>query len=197
MIIDDGYTEDFGQFRIRRFTKNERAEFKELLADERFIKARFMLSSHITDPEGSRITLELVPQDVAQAVVHNPTELADRKNLVSGMRLLLKNPMLAIRPCKTCQEWWFDNDTNKIVQIGGQNIPRPDHALMMCKTQRGCEKGTPESPLSFSFKNQKAFNHWQQWRFVGCPCPNDAIVRMNWMWFESIRENHGLRKARN
>ena len=197
MIIDDGYTEDFGQFRIRRFTKNERSVFNELLASERTLVARHMLSSHITDTDGNRVSLELVPQEVGEAVVRNPNEQTDRKNLISGMRLLLKNPMLAIRPCKTCQDWWFDTDTNKIVQIGGQNVPRPAHALTMCQTERGCDKGTPESPLSFSFRNQKAFDHWQQWRSVGCPCPGDAIVRMNWMWFESIREKHGLRKTRN
>ena len=197
MIIDDGYTEDFQQFRLRRFIKSERDQFYELLAAEKFIVARHMLSTHITDSEGVRISLELVPQEVAEAVVNNPTEFSDRKNLISGMRLLLKSPLLAVRPCSVCKEWWFDSDTNKIVQVGGKNLRRPDHALTMCRTERGCDKGTPEDLRSFSFKNQKAFNHWQQWRFVGCPCPNDAIVRMNWMWFESIRENHGLRKARN
>jgi hypothetical protein len=197
MIIDDGYTEDFQQFRLRRFIKSERDQFNELLAADKLLVARHMVSTHITDPDGMRVSLELVPHEVAEAVVNNPTEFSDRKNLISGMRLLLKNPLLAIRPCQTCNEWWFDPDTNKIVQVGGQNLRRPDHSLTMCQTERGCDKGTPESPLSLNFRNQKAFNHWQQWRFVGCPCPNDAIVRMNWMWFESIRENHGLRKARN
>jgi hypothetical protein len=93
MIIDDGYTEDFQQFRLRRFIKSERDQFDGLLAAERFIAARQMVSSHITDPDGGRVSLELVPQEVAEAVVTNPTELSDRKNLKSGMRLLLKNPL--------------------------------------------------------------------------------------------------------
>ena len=197
MLIDDGYTETFEQFRVRRFVSSERKQFSELCKSENFTAARHMLACHISDPDGRRVSLELVPEIIAQAALSFPTERADLDNLISGMRMMITNPMLAIRPCQTCKDWWFDNDTNKIVRIGGQNLRRPDHAKPLCQTDKGCEKGTPENLRSFNERNQKAFNHWQQWRFVGCPAPHDAIVRRNWMWFESIRENHGLRKARH
>ena len=173
MLIDDGYTERFGQFRIRRFIESERNQFDELLRYENFNAAKHLLASHISDPDGRRISLELVPEAIAFAILNNQNERADLANLQSGMRLMLSNPMLAIRPCEMCLKWWFDNDTNKIVQIGGTNLPRPPHAPTLCQTERGCEKGTPENPKSFNARNQQAFNHWQQWRFVGCPCPQE------------------------
>jgi len=197
MLIDDGYTESFDQFRVRRFISSERRKFDALLKSENFGAARSLFASHFSDSDGKRISLELVPEPIAALALTNPTEGADISNLKSGLRLLLSNPLLAIRPCSMCLKWWFDNDTNKIVQIGGQNLLRPDYALPLCQTDKGCQKGTPENPRSFNERNQQAFNHWQQWRHVGCPCPEDAIVRRNWMWFESIKENHGLRQARN
>jgi hypothetical protein len=197
MLIDDGYTESLGVFRVRRFISSERKQFDELIKDERFAAARELLAGHISDPDGKRIPLELVSEEVASAAVSNPTESADLENLQSGMRLMLNNPRLALRPCDLCQKWWFDQDTGTIVRIGGQNLERPEHAPTACKTDRGCERGTPELTRAFSPKNQKAFDHWMNWRHVGCPNPHDAILRRNWMWFESLKENHGLREIRS
>ena len=197
MLIDDGYTESLDVFRVRRFISQERKQFHELLTEERFTSARSMLASHITDPDGNRVSLELVPEEIVKTALANPTETADIDNLKSGMRLMLNNPRLALRTCELCQKWWFDQDTGTIVRIGGQNLERPEHVATACQTSRGCERGTPESLLAFTPKNQKAFDHWMNWRHVGCPNPQDAILRRNWMWFETLKENHGLREIRS
>lgn len=199
MILDDGYTETLEgheQFRFRRFISSERKEFRELLRQERYSAAREYFSRHVSDPDGRRIATELIAEEVAFAVTSYPTETADISNLKSGMRLMLTNPRLAIRPCSLCQAYWFDEDTGTITETGGVKVPRPDYALTACRTDRGCGKGTPDRPLSFNPRNQKAFEHWMQWRSVGCPDPQDVIVRRNWMWFESLKENHGLRELR-
>lgn len=197
MILDDGYTETVGIYRVRRFLTSDRKRFDELLRAEQFTAAKHLLLDHISDSEGRRIPAELVDEAVAEIAVANPTERADLRNLQSGMCLMLEHPRLAIRPCELCKQWWFDEDTGLITNIGNQNVRRPAHAPTACQTDRGCRKGTPENPTSFNARNQKAFEHWMQWRFVGCPDPNDSIIRRNWMWFESLKENHGLRKLRH
>lgn len=202
MILDDGYTEAleaYPQFRFRRFISSERKHFNELLRQENLPAAREFFARHISDPDGKRVTTELVPEEIAFAVTSNPTEAVDLANLKSGMRLLLTNPRLAIRPCQICLKYWFDEDTGTIVEIGGQKLERPEHAKPRCHFGL-CPKGSPEQPVSFNTRNQKAFDHWWQWRAVGCPDPQDAIVRRNWMWFESLKEKHeqnGLRKLRS
>lgn len=198
MILDDGYTETLEgheQFRFRRFLTSERKEFRELLKQERYSAAREYFSRHISDPDGKRVPAELVADDVAFAITQCATEKADLENLRSGMKLMLTNPRLALRPCSLCQSYWFDEDTGTITEVGGVKLLRPDFALPRCRITI-CPKGTPEQPLSFNERNQKAFDHWMQWRSVGCPDPHDAIVRRNWMWFELLKEKHGLRELR-
>ena len=200
MILDDGYTESLEAHPhvfFRRMITPERKRFRELLQQENYPAARQLFISHISDPDGKRIPSELIPEDVAFAATTNPDERANLDNLKSGIRLLLSQPRLAIRPCSLCQKYWFDEDTGTIVEIGGQKLLRPDHALTKCQTEFGCAKGTPENPKSFNTRNQQAFDHWMQWRSVGCPDPQDAIIRRNWMWFESLKEHHGLREIRN
>ena len=198
MLIEDGYTEEIGGFMVRRFLASERKKFNELISrdtEPAEAAARELLARHISDPEGRRVSLSVVPETVAEAAFANPTEREDAGNLRSGMRLMLKNPLLAIRTCEVCQKWWFDEETGKVIQIGGQYLTRPEHAETKCRVAaEGCEKGTPEHQLSFSQRNQQAFEHWMQWRAVGCPNPHDAIVRRNWMWFESMERHYGLRK---
>lgn len=199
MILDDGYTEtlpEFPQFRFRRFISRERKHFRELLIQERFQTAREFFSTHISDPDGRRVPTDLIAQEVAFAVTSNPDERGNIDNLKSGMRLMLTNPRLAIRPCSLCQAWWFDEDTGCIVQVGDQKLKRPAHAVTACQTERGCSRGSPDNLKAFNERNQQAFDHWMQWRSVGCPAPQDAILRRNWMWFESLKENHGLRESR-
>jgi hypothetical protein len=43
---------------------------------------------------------------------------------------------------------------------------------------RGCPKGTPEEPLSLSWKNQQAVWHYQKCKATGS-FPDDEIVRTN------------------
>lgn len=197
MLIDDGYTESLGVFLIRRFISSERKHFDDLLKQERFPAAREFLAGHISDLDGRRVPLNLIPEEVATAAISNTTEDSDLRNLQTGMRLMLNEPLLAIRPCELCKKWWFDQDTGLISQIGGQNLERPEHAPTACETTRGCGRGTPDSLLAFNERNQKAFDHWMNWRHVGCPAPQDAIIRRNWMWFETLKENHGLREIRS
>ena len=200
MILDDGYTESLEahpQIRFRRFIASERKHFRELLEQERFSAAREFFAGHFSDPDGKRIPVELLPEEIAFAITSNPTEATDSANLKSGMKMLLTNPRLAIRPCSLCLKYWFDPDTGSIVEIGGQKLLRPDHAKPQCHFKL-CPKGTPENPVSFNERNQKAFDHWMQWRAVGCPEPRDAVVRRNWMVFETMKERHdnGLREIR-
>lgn len=196
MLIEDGYTEElpgFPNYRIRRFLSSERRKFCELAKNSE-AAARQFLVSHISHPDGSPVSIRLVPQEVAEAAFANPTEAADAINLRTGMRLMLSKPLLAVRDCGVCKQWWFDEDTGKIVQYGGVPTPRPEHALTMCQTERGCDRGTPDNLKAFNDKNKQAFEHWVNWRAVGCPAPHDAIIRRNWMWFETLERHDGLRK---
>lgn len=196
MHIDDGYTEVHGEYSIRRMLLRERQEFRRALTERTFF-AQEMLSRRV-QREGfyDGVPVNLMPREIAEIVVHNPSEAEDLENLKSGMQLMLADPLLAIRPCSLCQKWWFDQETGKVVNIGGQNIRRPKHSLPACRTEAGCGKGTPENSRAFSERNQKAFEHWREWRSVGCPAPQDGIVRRNWMVFETLVEKHGLRRIR-
>lgn len=199
MILDDGYTEQlegFPQFRFRRFIQKERRRFRDLLRQENHPAARDLFIRHVSDPDGKRIPMELVAEEVAFAITSNPSESAEFENLKSGMRLMITNPLLAMRDCTLCQRWWFDEDTGRITRIGNQNVRRPEHALTACRTSRGCDRGTPEKLLAFNARNQQAFEHWMEYRAVGCPDPSDAIIRRNWMTFEAMKD-HGLGKVRN
>ncbi len=146
--------------------------------------------------DGSGVSTEEVPTELADLILSYPEEGGDLQNLKSGMELMLSDPLLAIRSCELCSQWWFDQDTGKVVRINGQNLRRPAHALPACRTSAGCRKGTPEKSRAFNLKNQKAFEHWQQWRHVGCPDPQDAIVRRNWMIFGTMVERYGLQRVR-
>jgi len=200
MILDDGYTETLEahpQFRFRRFLASEKKHFRGLLEQENYSAAREFFARHVSDPDGRRISTELIPEKVAYAATDKDSEADDLANLKSGFRLLLVNPRLAIRPCALCQKYWFDEDTGTIVEHGGKKLLRPDYAVTKCQTEQGCARGTPENLKALNNRNQKAFDHWMQWKAVGCPDPQDAIIRRNWMLFESMKEHHGFREICN
>jgi len=167
-----------------------------LLKGDSSERARRMLCTHVTELDGTHTSTSMFSEEIANIVVSNPSEQEDVRNLRTGMALMFSDPLLAIRPCSLCQKWWFDEDTGKVVNIGGQNLLRPKHAPTACRTDAGCKRGTPENLLAFNEKNQKAFEHWQEWRHVGCPAPHDAIVRRNWMILGTLAEKHGLRTVR-
>jgi hypothetical protein len=197
MLIDDGYSERHGEYLIRRLVKSERMILQRLLQERRTWEAEKFLfkSGRVTSIIGEEvIPEESEKQALAEALVTWPTEEAELLNLRQSVALLLKTPLLGLRSCEMCKRWWFDPDTNKIVRVGTADLLRPPHAPVPCDTDAGCLKGHWSNPLEMSPKNRKAWNHWLEWKYVGCPDPHDAILRRNWRWFEALAAHYGLGK---
>lgn len=115
-------------------------------------------------------------------------ESSDARNLREAALIAEEDILLSMRSCETCKSWWFDVETGKVSSIGGINLRRPRHAPVPCETSAGCRKGKWDNPIEFSSRNVAAYRHWISWRTVGCPMPQDYIMRRNWMWFSAIRE---------
>lgn len=105
-------------------------------------------------------------------------EWRDVRNLRDGVILELNHRQFAKRDCSACKTWWYDDDTGKVVMRKGKPLRRPEGTVVLCQTQAGCPKGTPEQPKSFSAKNRLAWLHFLECDAVG-QFPDDPIVRRN------------------
>lgn len=108
---------------------------------------------------------------------HVPTQ-ADVQNLYDGVILELTQPQFAKRDCSDCKKWWYDDDTGKVVMKGGKPLLRPADSVLLCQTEAGCPKGTPENSKALSPRNRMAWNHFRDCAAVG-QFPDDPIVRRN------------------
>ena len=98
--------------------------------------------------------------------------------------LLLRHPKLAKRSCEICKEYLFDEDT-RLISLGRDNQPerRKDYGgdlvcPPMCKTPKGCPKGTPENLLTLNKINEQCYEHYQECVAVN-QFPDDPVVRRN------------------
>lgn len=105
-------------------------------------------------------------------------EKRDADNLYEGVILSIKHPQFAKRDCGMCKKWWYDDDTGKIAMRGKKPLLRPLDTVLLCETETGCPKGTPEDQKSLSPKNQLTWQAYREWSAVGA-FPDDPIVRRN------------------
>lgn len=86
------------------------------------------------------------------------------------------HPKVATRSCDHCLQYAYDEETGKPEEnINGDLIERHIGCPPPCKTEFGCEKGTPEKPLTLNRSNSLALLRFREWRAVGS-FPDDAIV---------------------
>jgi hypothetical protein len=107
---------------------------------------------------------------------------------MSGVRLQVLHPGLAMRDCGHCQQVLYDEETGKpeMNRAGGERL-RDASCPPPCRTSRGCKKGTPEHSLALSEQNLQAWLHYRECRAVGS-FPDDAIVRHNAMLIREVED---------
>ena len=190
MNFDDGYTEEDGEIRFRRLLEPERKRVNELIRKGESFKAEEILFKPpytfarwpLKETEKRHLFIQLMEWN---------DEAIHLQNLKDGLQLFCKEPLLAVRDCATCREWWFDEETGLISQGGGVNRRRPKHAKVACDTDRGCPKGHYDRPKGLSERNWAAVNHYVEWNEVGCPHPECPLMRRNWKWIGMCFKRYG------
>lgn len=197
MLIDDGYSVLVAdRYWIRPLTRKEKRVLRKLLSEDKQEASHYLFDGRVTTKGGKEVIPDLLEQQsVAEALVSWNTEPSDTANLREGASLYFRHPRLAVRSCSLCKAWWFDEDTHRIVQIGGQNIRRPKHAAVACDTDAGCAKGHWRNPVELNAKNTLAFQYWLRHRATGCPKPGDAILANTWFWLEELAKRYGFGSA--
>ena len=189
-MIEDGYTEEVLGVPFRRLLSKERDTVVAMVRDGKPLAVE---TKYFKSPYVFPVTplTEFQKQELFTQLLEYPHEQQDLDNLLQGVRLYLTQPLLAVRTCDTCREWWFDEETGLVSKRAGECLPRPSHAPTACDTDRGCPKGHYSNPQGMSDKNQRAFNHYLEWKAVGCPHPECPIIRRNWMYIEGLIAKHG------
>jgi len=192
-MINDGYTIHYPPFRYRPLLPESRQVVRDLAGRQKWYELETFLWREpflfgklpASDDDKKLLFLHMTT---------NSREGGDLENLKAGLQLFFENPMLGLRDCDLCQQWWFDHDTGLICQNANGPIRRPSHARVPCDTSAGCAKGHHENPLELSHRNKQAWKHFLEWRHIGLPdshrqCP---IVRRNWAIMGNMVEKYGL-----
>ncbi len=180
-MINDGYTEEHCGVQFRRLLAGDRERVIGLVREDRFSEVEAFLFQPpyvFTDRELS----ESDRQELFSRLMSYSNEQADLQNLIVGLQLYCQHPLLAVRDCGICRDWWFNEETGRIVRTGGKDRRRPEHAKVACETDAGCLKGHHQNQKSLSPRNVAAVNHFTEWEQVGCQHSDCPIVRRNWKW---------------
>lgn len=177
-MIDDGYTKVIhlsGPVFYRPMTAAQRehvwwmADAMDEDASEAFIE--------------EAIRMQIVHGDVQDvntvrfAVFGDPEEEErDEENLREGVKVVHKYPWLKNVTCSQCRVWWFNPLDGTCATRDGQQLRRCGKVL--CETNDSCPKGHWKSPIEFSEKNQRAYDHYLECKATG-RFPNDPIVLRN------------------
>lgn len=92
------------------------------------------------------------------------------------MLLRKRHPEVAFRDCDDCQKHVYDEETGLVklwrdqprLRIVGVEKP-------LCRTPKGCPKGTPENPRTLSPQNWLCYKHYQRCAAIG-RFPDDPLV---------------------
>ena len=92
---------------------------------------------------------------------------------------MLRHPEIAVRPCDVCLKYLFNEETHK-VEYGRDGKPEERYFACppLCRTEKGCPKGTAEQQKSLNAINEICYEHYRECRAVG-QFPDDPIVRRN------------------
>ena len=192
-MIDDGYSEYFSDgVWFRRLLRHEVEEVARLMAEEGTDEAELFLFSppRVFNPSRRKYS-DREKELLFQLLVENETEEEDFENLKQSGEIAFTDPLLFIRSCEVCHQFWMNHDTGKIVKSGEESLMRPPHVKVPCEAGVICKKGHHSNPLVFSKKNQKAWKFWLKWHRVGCPWM-DATIQKHWDFFGTLKEKHGL-----
>lgn len=112
------------------------------------------------------------------------------------MRLVLLHPQVAYRDCDHCQKYIYDESTGDVV-LNRLDEPRERDAGCppLCRTKKGCPKGTPENPQSLTPENEMAYQHYRECRAVG-EFPDDPVVRRNAAFIRSVEDETAMDRER-
>ena len=91
------------------------------------------------------------------------------------MSLILNHPRVALRDCDHCKKWLYNEETGKIEQRRGKDVPRATPPP--CEFGN-CPKGSPDAGIELSAMNWQAYRHYQECRATG-RFPDDPIVARN------------------
>lgn len=95
------------------------------------------------------------------------------------MQLLLLHPEVATRDCGHCQKFLYDEQTGEpVLNRLDEQRERDAECPPLCRTKKGCPKGTPENPNTLTPDNEAAYQHYRECRAVG-EFPDDPVVRRN------------------
>ena len=192
-MIEDGFTQEYQGCYFRPLTSADKHQLELLHQQDDWIGIDemlwkpprfFVITKYPNEEDRTEIAKRMLEWD----------DTADFENLKSGIEIALTRPLLSLRSCETCKDWWFDEDTGYISQNARGPIRRPSHAILACDTNTGCPKGHHTNPLELNERNQKAWKHFLEWRHVGLPDEHRrcSIIRQNWALMGNMIETHGL-----
>lgn len=193
-MIDDGYTKDFKGVPYRSLTAEGRRQADRLFNREGVDSLIEFLSS--SPRTFGSFDSEDHQGQLYRLVMENPDEDEDAENLSVGIELLLKHPLLGLRSCEVCQEFWFDEETGLVSE--GEDGPRKriPQAKVACETNIGCMRGHHESPIELSLKNKQTWEFYLARRHAGLTDEERqcSVLQKNWRIIGTLIEQHGLPK---
>lgn len=108
---------------------------------------------------------------------------------MAGVLLLLLHPALAVRDCRHCQVYQYNDGPGgdrRPTLWRGRPLKRAIGTFPPCRyPDVGCPKGTPERQRVLTPQNAAAYLHWQECEAVG-RFPDDRIVRRNARLIRSV-----------
>lgn len=183
-MIDDGYTDTVQGIEYRPLLDWRKRWVAERIRRGDWVEVQNLLFGRrvLSDSEKSLI--------LTAAMSYR--EDGDLKNLRWFLELVRDEPLLALRTCSLCRRYWFDEELRKIVTRDGVPLERPRQAKVICETHAGCPKGHWATERRLSERNKRAIWHYCEYRYVGCPDPEDDIVRRNWNLIRATVGTHDL-----
>ena len=187
MIIYDGYTLIVHGCAVRPLGKFGRQIAKEYVLEKDFsgLDAFLWAKPHFSGVDSLLTASEKL--DIAELMLNSDYEDA-YQNLVLFFKKFRKQPLVMMRSCLLCHQYWFDQETGAVVTRGDEPLKRPDYSVVSCETNEGCLKGHHENPVNLLPVNQQVVRHFLTHVAAGAPdlersCP---IVQRNWNLLKGI-----------
>jgi len=193
-MIDDGYTFREAGCLVRPLTASLISKVSAFIEQGKWFKIDKLLwrapwfigdADKLTEDDKNTLVSVMVGFDLEKS----------QADLKKAVLLKITRPLLANRSCDTCKQFLFDTDTDKpYLRDGYKMVKRESHIVLPCDTREGCPKGHHSDPIHLSEINEKAWNHYLDWRAVGLTdfqrsCP---VLRGNWRIMDKLAKKHGI-----
>lgn len=110
------------------------------------------------------------------------------------MRVIILHPEVAYRDCLFCLKNFHNEETGQPVKTRRADIleieeyePRTPQCPPLCRTPKGCPKGTAEDPVELNERNQRAYQHYLECKAIG-QFPDDPVVKRNAMIIRRVED---------